>query len=161
MECCRDDGVIREGKLTVDAAMVGDGWYCGRRRQRPRLGRAGWQRSFIDAASEHALSSFITKARARGDGDPGMTQWQQRARVGVGGQCAARGTPREGQEGGSGTLVCVRGTQSSRCALVLMVHNRAQVQRKPTGDLVPFSPRRVLPRFVNPRIGSKLPGFSI
>jgi hypothetical protein len=32
---------------------------------------------------------------------------------------------------------------------------------KPSGDLVPFSPRRVLPRFVNPRIGSKLLGFSI
>jgi hypothetical protein len=27
--------------------------------------------------------------------------------------------------------------------------------RKPTGDLLPLSPRRVLPRFVNPRIGSK------
>jgi hypothetical protein len=45
--------------------------------------------------------------------------------------------------------------------LLLMVQNRAQVHRKPTGDLVPFSPRRVLPRFVNPRIGSKLLGFSI
>jgi hypothetical protein len=44
---------------------------------------------------------------------------------------------------------------------VLMVQNRAQVHRKPTGDLVPFSPRRVLPRFVNPRIRSKLLGFSI
>jgi hypothetical protein len=44
---------------------------------------------------------------------------------------------------------------------LLMVQNRAQVHRKPTGDLVPFSPRRVLPRFVNPRIGSKLLGFSI
>jgi hypothetical protein len=44
---------------------------------------------------------------------------------------------------------------------VLTVQNRAQVHRKPTGDLVPFSPRRVLPRFVNPRIGSKLLGFSI
>jgi hypothetical protein len=39
--------------------------------------------------------------------------------------------------------------------------NRAQVHRKPTGDLVPFSPRRVLPRFVNPRIGSKLLRLSI
>jgi hypothetical protein len=38
---------------------------------------------------------------------------------------------------------------------LLTVQNRAQ------GDLVPFSPRRVLPRFVNPRIGSKLLGFSI
>jgi hypothetical protein len=47
-----------------------------------------------------------------------------------------------------------------RCVL-LTVQNRAQVHRKPTGDLVPFSPRRVLPRFVNPRIGSKPPGFSI
>jgi hypothetical protein len=45
--------------------------------------------------------------------------------------------------------------------LVLAVQNRAQVHRKPTGDLVPFSPRRVLPRFVNPRIGRKLLGFSI
>jgi hypothetical protein len=44
---------------------------------------------------------------------------------------------------------------------VLTVQNRAQVHRKPTGDLVPFSPRRVLPRFDNPRIGSKLLGFSI
>jgi hypothetical protein len=45
--------------------------------------------------------------------------------------------------------------------VLLTVQNRAQVDRKPTGDLVPFSPRRVLPRFVNPRIGSKLLGFSI
>jgi hypothetical protein len=44
---------------------------------------------------------------------------------------------------------------------LLTVQNRAQVHRKPTGDLVPFSPRRVLPRFVNPRIRSKLLGFSI
>jgi hypothetical protein len=44
---------------------------------------------------------------------------------------------------------------------LLTVQNRAQVHRKPTGDLVPFSPRRVLPRFVNPRTGSKLLGFSI
>jgi hypothetical protein len=44
---------------------------------------------------------------------------------------------------------------------LLTVQNSAQVHRKPTGDLVPFSPRRVLPRFVNPRIGSKLLGFSI
>jgi hypothetical protein len=36
---------------------------------------------------------------------------------------------------------------------LLTVQNRAQVHRKPTGDLVPFSPRRVLPIFVNPRIG--------
>jgi hypothetical protein len=49
----------------------------------------------------------------------------------------------------------------SRASWLLMVQNHAQVHRKPTGDLVPFSPRRVLPRFVNPRIGSKLPGFSI
>jgi hypothetical protein len=44
---------------------------------------------------------------------------------------------------------------------LLTVQNRAQVHRKPMGVLVPFSPRRVLPRFVNPRIGSKLLGFSI
>jgi hypothetical protein len=44
---------------------------------------------------------------------------------------------------------------------LLTVRNRAQVHRKPTGDLVPFSPRRVLSRFVNPRIASKLLGFSI
>jgi hypothetical protein len=44
---------------------------------------------------------------------------------------------------------------------LLTVQNHAQVHRKPTGDLVPFAPRRVLPRFVNPRIGSKLLGFSI
>jgi hypothetical protein len=44
---------------------------------------------------------------------------------------------------------------------LLTVQNRAQVHRMPTGDLVPFSPRRVFPRFVNPRIGSKLLGFSI
>jgi hypothetical protein len=44
---------------------------------------------------------------------------------------------------------------------LLTVQNRAQVHHKPTGDLVPFSPRRVLSRFVNPRIGSKLLGFSI
>jgi hypothetical protein len=44
---------------------------------------------------------------------------------------------------------------------LLTVQNRPQVHRKPTGDLVPFSPRRVLPRFVNPRIRSKLLGFSI
>jgi hypothetical protein len=37
---------------------------------------------------------------------------------------------------------------------MLTVQNRAQVHRRPMGDLVPFSPRRVLPRFVNPRIGS-------
>jgi hypothetical protein len=46
-------------------------------------------------------------------------------------------------------------------ALLLTVQNRAQVHRKPTGDLVPFSPRRVLPIFVNPRIGSKSLRFSI
>jgi hypothetical protein len=44
---------------------------------------------------------------------------------------------------------------------LLTVENRAQVHRKATDDLVPFSPRRVLPRFVNPRIGRKLLGFSI
>jgi hypothetical protein len=44
---------------------------------------------------------------------------------------------------------------------LLTVQNRAQVHPKPTSDLVPFSPRRVLPRFVNPRIGNKLPRFSI
>jgi hypothetical protein len=49
-----------------------------------------------------------------------------------------------------------------RCLLYLLtVQNRAQVHRKPTSDLVPFSPRRVLPRFVNPRIGSKLLRLSI
>jgi hypothetical protein len=44
---------------------------------------------------------------------------------------------------------------------LLTVQTRAQVHRKPTGDLVHFSPRRVLPRFVNPRIRSKILGFSI
>jgi hypothetical protein len=44
---------------------------------------------------------------------------------------------------------------------LLTVQNRAQVHRKPTGDLVPFQPRRVLPRFVNPRIGRKPLRFSI
>jgi hypothetical protein len=44
---------------------------------------------------------------------------------------------------------------------LLTVQNRAQVHRKPTGDLVPFLPRKVLPRFVNPRIGSKPLRFSI
>jgi hypothetical protein len=44
---------------------------------------------------------------------------------------------------------------------LLTVQNRAQVHHKPTGDLVPFSPRRVLTRFFNPRIVSKLLGFSI
>jgi hypothetical protein len=44
---------------------------------------------------------------------------------------------------------------------VLTIQNRAQVHRKPTGDLVPFSPRRVLPIFVNPRIRRKLLGFLI
>jgi hypothetical protein len=44
---------------------------------------------------------------------------------------------------------------------MLTVQNRAQVHRKPTGDLVPFSQRIVLPRFVNARIKSKLLGFSI
>jgi hypothetical protein len=42
---------------------------------------------------------------------------------------------------------------------LLTVQNRAQVHLKPMSDLVPFSSRRVLPRFVNPRIGSKLPEF--
>jgi hypothetical protein len=46
-------------------------------------------------------------------------------------------------------------------ALLLTLQNRTQVHRKPTGDLVTFLPRRVLPKFVNPRIGSKLLGFSI
>jgi hypothetical protein len=45
--------------------------------------------------------------------------------------------------------------------LLLTVQNRAQVHCKPTGDFVPFSPRRVLPGFVNPRIGSKPTRFSI
>jgi hypothetical protein len=49
----------------------------------------------------------------------------------------------------------------ARKRALLTVQNRAQVHRKPTGDLVPFSLRRVLPKFVNPRIGSKLLGFSI
>jgi hypothetical protein len=31
---------------------------------------------------------------------------------------------------------------------LLMVQNRVEVHCKHTGDLVPFSPRRVLPRFV-------------
>jgi hypothetical protein len=44
---------------------------------------------------------------------------------------------------------------------LLTVQNRAQVHRKPTGDLVPFSPRRVLPRFVNPRIKSRPLRFCI
>jgi hypothetical protein len=44
---------------------------------------------------------------------------------------------------------------------LLTVQNRAQVHHRPMGDLVPFSPRRVLPRFVNPMIGRKLLGFSI
>jgi hypothetical protein len=44
---------------------------------------------------------------------------------------------------------------------VLTVKNRAQIHRKPTVDLVPFLPRRVLPRFVNPRIESKLLRLSI
>jgi hypothetical protein len=44
---------------------------------------------------------------------------------------------------------------------LLTVQNRAQFHRNPTDDLVPFSPRRVLPRFVNPRIGSKLLEFFI
>jgi hypothetical protein len=44
---------------------------------------------------------------------------------------------------------------------LLTVQNRAQVHRKPTGDLVPFSPRRVLPKFVNPRIERKPLRFSI
>jgi hypothetical protein len=44
---------------------------------------------------------------------------------------------------------------------MLTVQNCAQVHRKPTSDLVPFSPRRVLPRFVNLRIGSKPLRFSI
>jgi hypothetical protein len=39
---------------------------------------------------------------------------------------------------------------------VLTMQNRAQIHCKPTVGLVPFSPRRVLPRFVNPRIGSQL-----
>jgi hypothetical protein len=41
------------------------------------------------------------------------------------------------------------------------LQNRAQVHHKTTGYLVPFSPRRVLPRFVNPSIGSKLLRLSI
>jgi hypothetical protein len=44
---------------------------------------------------------------------------------------------------------------------VLTVQNHAQVHRKPTGELVPSSPRGVLPRFVNPRIRSKLLRLSI
>jgi hypothetical protein len=50
---------------------------------------------------------------------------------------------------------------SARKRGLLTVQNHAQVHRKPTGDLVPFSPRRVLPKFVNQRIGSKLLGFPI
>jgi hypothetical protein len=45
--------------------------------------------------------------------------------------------------------------------IVLTVQNRAQVHHKTTGDLVPFSPRRVLPRFVNLRIERKPLRFSI
>jgi hypothetical protein len=44
---------------------------------------------------------------------------------------------------------------------LLTVQNHAQVHRKRKGDLVPFSPRRVLPGFVNPRIRSKLLRLSI
>jgi hypothetical protein len=55
---------------------------------------------------------------------------------------------------------CAQMDLLSGCEL-LTVQNCAQVHRKPKSDLVPFSPRRVLPRFVNPRIGSKLLGFSI
>jgi hypothetical protein len=44
---------------------------------------------------------------------------------------------------------------------LLTVQNRAQVHHKPTGDLVPFSPMRILHRFLNPRIRSKLLGLSI
>jgi hypothetical protein len=50
---------------------------------------------------------------------------------------------------------------STRKGGLLMVLNCAQVHRKPTGDLVRFSPRRILPRFVNPKIGSKPQRFSI
>jgi lipoate-protein ligase A len=58
------------------------------------------------------------------------------------------------------TLLVELGVRAPR--VVLTVQNRAQVHRKPTGDLVPFSPRRVLLKFVNrPRIGSKLLRFSI
>jgi hypothetical protein len=57
---------------------------------------------------------------------------------------------------------CVFGVPSGKLpGFMLTVQNRAQIHRKPTGDLVPFSPRRVLPRFVNPRIGSELLRFSI
>jgi hypothetical protein len=38
---------------------------------------------------------------------------------------------------------------------LLTVQNCVEVHHKRTGDLVPFSPRRILPGFVNPRIGSK------
>jgi hypothetical protein len=51
--------------------------------------------------------------------------------------------------------------QRARKRGLLTVQNRAQVHRKSTSDLVPFSTRRVLPRFVNPRIGSKPLRFSI
>jgi hypothetical protein len=51
--------------------------------------------------------------------------------------------------------------EEDTCRDVLTVQNRTQVHRKFTGDLVPFSPRRVIPRFVIPRIRSKLLGFSI
>jgi hypothetical protein len=48
-------------------------------------------------------------------------------------------------------------TRQRSGSLLLMVQNHAQVHRKPTGDLVPFSIRRVC----RPRIGSKPLRFSI
>jgi hypothetical protein len=70
-----------------------------------------------------------------------------------------KGSSGEGKKGITIRVTVSRCLHSS-CSL-LTIQNRAQVHRKSTSDLVPFSPRRVLPRFVNPRIGSKLQGFSI
>jgi hypothetical protein len=60
-----------------------------------------------------------------------------------------------------GSLARGTTTGASAPTPLLTVQNRAKVHRKPAGDLVPFSPRRVLHRFVNPRIGSKPLRFSI
>jgi hypothetical protein len=69
-------------------------------------------------------------------------------------------------------FVCVAPSSSSSTDAEPALHHRAmdaqrralltvqkcdQVHHKPMGDLVPFSPRRVLPRFVNPRIAKQTP----